>query len=115
MGCLLLTLWAEEEEPCSDEYMQNKGQTYLRGHQIAPGYPSLIGLACFLQGHWTSEQGSAAFAGWLGKTDEVVPQCYVPASCTLPQVVVHGTSWIETRSEQQERMLLLGPPEEIWS
>ena len=68
--------------------MWNKGQSSFKGHQLAPGYPSLISLACFLQGHWTSEQESAAFAGWLGKTDEVVLQCYVPASCTLPQVVV---------------------------
>lgn len=73
---------------------RTRGSHLLKATSLAPGYPSLISLACFPQGHWTSGQESAAFAVWLGKTDEVVLQSYVPASCILPHIVVHGTSWI---------------------
>lgn len=74
--------------------MWNKGLSSFKGHQLAPGHSSLLCLAYFLQGHWTSEQEGVVCAGSLGKMDEVILQCPVPASCTLPQLVILGTSWI---------------------
>lgn len=94
--------------------MRNKGLSSFKGHHLVPGRSPFLCLAYFLQGHWTSEQEGVVFAGWLGKATEVILQCHVPASCTLPQVVIHGTSWIG-KSKQQEQMLLLGPAEETWS
>lgn len=94
--------------------MWNKGLSSFKGHQLVPGHSSLLCLACFLQGLWTSEQDGVVCAGCLGKMDEVILQCHVPDSCIVPQVVIHGTSWIG-KSKQQEQMLLLGPGEETWS
>lgn len=93
--------------------MWNKGLSSFKGHQLVPGHSSLLCLAYFLQEHWTSELEDVVCAGWLGKMDEVMLQCHAPASCTLTQVVIHGTSWIG-KSKQQEQMLL-GPAEETWS
>lgn len=55
----------------------------LKATSLAPSYPSLISLACFLRGHWTSEQESTVFAVWLWKADEVVLQymCLPAAPC----------------------------------
>lgn len=83
-----------------------QGAVIFCSHQLVPGHSSLLCLAYFLQGHWTSEQERVVFAGWLGKMDEVVLQCHVPAT--------QGTSWIE-KGKQQEQMLLLGPAEGPWS
>lgn len=94
--------------------MWNKGPSSFKGHQLVPGQSSLVCLPYFLQGHWASEQDGVVCAGWLGKVDEVILQCHAPDSCTVPQVEIHGTSWIG-KSKQQERMLLLGPAEETWS
>lgn len=94
--------------------MWNKGLSSFKDHQLVPGHSSLLRLAYFLQGHSTSEQDGMVCASWLGKMDEVILQCHVPDSCTVPKVVIHRTSWIG-KSKQQEQMLLLGSAEETWS
>lgn len=86
--------WRGRKPQVQMNVCRTRGGHLLKATSLAPGYPSLISLACFLQGHWSSEQGSAAFAVWLERTDEVFLQCYILASCTLPHVMVDGTSWI---------------------
>lgn len=94
--------------------MWNKGLSSFKGHQLSPGHSSLLCLAYFLQGYLASEQEGVVCAGRLGKMDEAILQCHVPASCTPPQVGICGTSWIG-KSKLQEQRLLLSPAEGTWS
>lgn len=68
-----------KEAPSSEEGVWNKGQSSFKGHQPAPGYLSLISLACFLQGHWTSEQESAGLGRPMRLSYSVM--CLPAASC----------------------------------